>query len=164
MWYIVQRECRDLLRRPRSLWQLGLGLLVFSLVFMSSWQSMSRLPGGRSSEMGKFLFMSVAHWQLFFLLWLGRVASHGIVGEREKDTWDLLVASPVRPWSIVLGKVFASLLYMGLIYFALLPMLALCFLLGGVSPREMFGTYLILGGAGLLAASVGLACSSTIRS
>ncbi len=164
MWYIVQRECRDLLRRPRSLWQLGLGLLVFSFLFTTSWHSISRFPDGRSSEMGKGIFMTISFLQLVFLLGLGRIASYSIVGEREKDTWDLLVASPVRPWSIIFGKLVASLLYMGLMYFALLPIIALCFLLGGVSPRELFGTYLILGGAGLLAASVGLACSSTIRS
>ncbi|HPA46090.1 MAG TPA: ABC transporter permease subunit [bacterium] len=164
MWCIVQRECRELFRRPRSLWLLGLGLLLFALVFTMIWMSIRESPGLRRPDMGRQIFIPCAMLQLVLLLGLGRIGSYSIAGEQEKDTWDLLIASPVRLWGIVLGKFIASLLFMALVYFAMLPMLSLCFLLGGLSPREMFGTCLILAGGALLAASVGLLLSSLQRS
>ncbi|HPA46437.1 MAG TPA: ABC transporter permease, partial [bacterium] len=140
MWCIVQRECRDLLRRPRSLWHLGLGLLPFALVFTQTWGTITRHAGEYRPGMGREIFLPSAMMQLLFLLGLGRIAASSIAREREKDTWDLLIISPVRLRSVILGKLAGSLLYMSLVYFALLPMLALCLILGGVSPREMFGT------------------------
>ncbi|MFH1738726.1 MAG: ABC transporter permease [bacterium] len=164
MFCIVQRETIGILRQRRSLIMLGIGLVILSGAFIFAWRSFLLMPGGiLPRDAGRNVFMSMAFIQLLFLLGLGGVASESISRERERETWDLLQSAPLGPWRILLGKVFSSLLFMLLSYLALLPILALCFPLGGLSPHELIGTCTILFGSMVLVTLVGTFCSSLTR-
>ncbi|MFH1738725.1 MAG: ABC transporter permease subunit [bacterium] len=164
MFCIVQRETIGILRQRRSLFQLGIGLLILSCVFVVAWVGFKHDGAGfRPPDMGRRIFVPIVSLQLIFLFGLGRVTSGAISEERERETWDLLMTTPLGPWRILLGKLLSSLLFILLLYIALLPILALCFLLGGLSPRELIGTYTILGCTAVLVAMLGLFCSSFVR-
>ena len=65
-------------------------------------------------------------------------------GEKERKTYEMLLASPLKPASIVWGKLVAALLHLAILIFASLPVIMLCLPLGGVSIYEVFAAYLVL--------------------
>ena len=72
----------------------------------------------------------------------------------------MLVASPLRPGAIILGKMLASLLYLAILVFASLPIVVLCLPLGGVSIYEVLAEYFVLFLAAVIFTMISLAASS----
>ena len=60
-----------------------------------------------------------------------------ISGERERQTLDLLLVTPLGPARIVLGKLVAALAFVVLLVIACLPLFSVAFLLGGVGIAEV---------------------------
>jgi ABC-type transport system involved in multi-copper enzyme maturation permease subunit len=60
-----------------------------------------------------------------------------ISGERERQTLDLLLVTPLGPGRIVLGKLIAALAFVVLLVIACLPLFSVAFLLGGVGMAEV---------------------------
>jgi ABC-type transport system involved in multi-copper enzyme maturation permease subunit len=60
-----------------------------------------------------------------------------ISGERERQTLDLLLVTPLGPGRIVLGKLFSALAFVVLLVIACVPLFSVAFLLGGVSLSEV---------------------------
>jgi ABC-2 type transport system permease protein len=86
-----------------------------------------------------------------------------IVNERERQTYDVLLATPLTPRQIVLGKLVSSLAYMVLVLVAALPIESLAFLMGGVDPDELLLASLLLLSTLLFFGSLGLWASATFR-
>ena len=68
-------------------------------------------------------------------------AAGAITGEKERMSYEMLLASPLRPGAIVLGKLFAALCHLGILMICSLPIVMLCLPLGGVSLYEVFAAY-----------------------
>jgi ABC-type transport system involved in multi-copper enzyme maturation permease subunit len=87
-------------------------------------------------------------------------AAGSITGEKERKTYEMLLASPLRPSTILVGKLLSSLGYLVILILSSLPLMILCFLLGGISLSEIVRAYIVLvlaaGTFGLLS----VACSS----
>jgi ABC-type transport system involved in multi-copper enzyme maturation permease subunit len=60
-----------------------------------------------------------------------------ISGERERQTLDLLLVTPLGPVRIVLGKLVAALAFVVLLVIACLPLFSVAFLLGGVGVGDV---------------------------
>ncbi len=60
-----------------------------------------------------------------------------ISGERERQTLDLLLVTPLGPARIVVGKLVAALAFVVLMVIACLPLFSVAFLLGGVGIAEV---------------------------
>ena len=90
-------------------------------------------------------------------------AAGSITGEKERKTYELLLASPLRPGTILVGKLLSSLSYLVILIISSLPLMILCYLLGGLLLSEIARSYLVLilsaGTFGLLS----IACSSFFR-
>lgn len=111
--------------------------------------------------------------QLFDLFFFGQFilvalvaptfAAGSITGEKERKTYELLLASPLKPSWILIGKLLSSLTYLVLLLASSLPMMILGYLLGGILLSEVARAYLVL----ILAAGtfglVSLAASSYFR-
>ncbi|MDX1948057.1 MAG: ABC transporter permease subunit [Pirellulaceae bacterium] len=87
-------------------------------------------------------------------------AAGSITGEKERKTYEMLLASPLRPAAIVLGKLVASLTHLGVLIFASLPIVMLCLPLGGVSLYEVLGAYLGLILSLITFGMISVACSA----
>ena len=90
-------------------------------------------------------------------------AAGAITGEKERQTYEMLLASPLRPGAIVLGKLVASLAYLAVLIFSSLPIVMLCLPLGGVSPYEVLAAYLGLIVSVITFGAIGVACSSYFK-
>ncbi|HEV3164326.1 MAG TPA: ABC transporter permease subunit, partial [Isosphaeraceae bacterium] len=111
--------------------------------------------------------------RLFELFFLGQFflvalvaptfAAGSITGEKERKTYEMLLASPLEPATILIGKLLSSLTYLVLLILSSLPLMILCFLLGGILLSEIARAYLVMilaaGTFGLLS----VACSSYFR-
>ncbi len=87
-------------------------------------------------------------------------AAGAITGEKERKTYEMLLASPLRPAAIVLGKLFASLAHLAILIFSSLPIVMLCLPLGGVSIYEVLAAYLGLVVSIITFGMISIACSS----
>jgi ABC-type transport system involved in multi-copper enzyme maturation permease subunit len=90
-------------------------------------------------------------------------AAGAITGEKERKSYEMLLASPLRPGAIVLGKLLASLCHLLLLIFASLPIVMLCLPLGGVSLYEALAAYLGLILSVITFGMISLAASSYFR-
>jgi ABC-type transport system involved in multi-copper enzyme maturation permease subunit len=90
-------------------------------------------------------------------------AAGAISGEKERKTYEMLLASPLRPVAIVFGKMVASLTHLVMLIIGSLPTVILCLPLGGVSIYEVFAAYIGLMVSAVLFGAIGLVCSSYFR-
>src|SRR5208282_5686011 len=56
-------------------------------------------------------------------------AAGSITGEKERKTYEMLLASPLRPGTILVGKLLSSLSYLVILILSSLPLMILCYLL-----------------------------------
>ncbi len=138
---LLAKELRLRMRTWRSFAVVSLYLLAlggFSLFFFAGFTSSLRYGYQDPSSVGQNMFYALTALQcglLYFLL--PGLTANVITGERERQTFDLLVCTQLTPLNIVLGKLAASLSTVVLLIIASLPLYSIVFLLGGVSPAEL---------------------------
>jgi ABC-type transport system involved in multi-copper enzyme maturation permease subunit len=71
-------------------------------------------------------------------------AAGAVTGEKERESYEMLLASPLRPGAIVMGKLAASLVPLAELMICSLPIVMLCLPLGGVSLYEVFAAYVAM--------------------
>jgi ABC-type transport system involved in multi-copper enzyme maturation permease subunit len=114
---------------------------------------------------GKAIFITVMAATLVQVCVITPALTAGAIsGEKERQSYDLLITTLLSPLQIILGKLASALAFAMLLIFASLPMAGLAFLFGGVS-----GTELMIGVAGMAAtaicyATVGVFWSTVMRS
>ncbi len=91
------------------------------------------------------------------------ISSGSISGERERRTLDLLLTTQMTPSRIVMGKLMASLSNMFLILISSFPVIALVFVYGGITWKDLTLVILSFVAAALLITSVGLYCSALFQ-
>jgi ABC-type transport system involved in multi-copper enzyme maturation permease subunit len=168
---VLARELKQRMR-GRLTWVVVTGYLaLLALILRFVYLGASQSIGGTnfadplaSASVGRSIF----HWLLFFMLMLvcfivpGLTAS-AISGERERQTLVSLQVTLLRPRSIVLGKLLASLAFTSFLVVASLPLLSVPFLVGGVSVSEVLkGVVMVLATAVVLAC-LAVACSALFR-
>ncbi|MEM8669620.1 MAG: ABC transporter permease [Planctomycetota bacterium] len=158
---VLQRELLVNLRTNRAFLLLGMYQLLLAAVVLVAWPSDQRLDLTTNPEAAKNLV------NLFFLgqyviasLMAPSFAAGAVTGEKERHTYEMLLASPMRPGAIVLGKMVASLTHLGMLILASLPIIVLCLPLGGVSVYEVLAAYLGLIVSVVLFGAIGVFCSS----
>ncbi|NIL97355.1 MAG: ABC transporter permease subunit, partial [Planctomycetales bacterium] len=87
-------------------------------------------------------------------------AAGAITGEKERKTYESLLASPLGPGAIILGKLLGSLCHLGILIVCSLPIVMLCVPLGGVSLYEVLAAYLALIASVTCFGMISVACSS----
>ncbi len=140
---VLAREARLLLRDPKLLQRLFAGWMALAVIILALWPR----AGVYSSEAqaSRFVFKVFAYGQLALLLLIApSITAPLITEEKEKERFGMLFASLLTPLDILLGKWLASLLVLGIVLVASLPLLALTLALGGVSFVEILQVYLVL--------------------
>jgi len=158
---VLQRELLVNLRTARAFVLLFGYNALLGLVVMLAWPQERQLDLSTNPEKARFLV------NLFFLgqyvlasMMAPSFAAGAITGEKERKTYETLLASPLRPGAIVLGKLLASLAHLGVLIFCSLPIVMLCIPLGGVSIYEVLAQYLGLVLSVVVFGMISVACSS----
>ena len=159
---ILNRELLVNLRTSKSFLLLAAYQLVLAGVVYFSWPTddvgveMS-IRNQRNAALVDSLFLS--QFVLTSLI-APSFAAGGIAGEKERKTYEMLLASPVRPMTIVFGKLVASLTHLAVLVFSSLPIVMLCLPMGGVSVYEVLVQMLVVLIAMTTFCMISLTCSS----
>jgi ABC-type transport system involved in multi-copper enzyme maturation permease subunit len=163
---VLQRELLVNLRMTRAFVLLFFYLFLLGAVVYLAWPG----EGERRLDLTTNPAAAKRLVNLFFLgqyllasLMAPSFAAGAITGEKERKSYEMLLASPLRPGAIVLGKLLASLAHLAILIFSSLPIVMLCLPLGGVSFYEVLAMYLSLIVSVLSFGMISLACSSYFR-
>lgn len=109
-------------------------------------------------------FLVLAYVQLAMICVIIPILTAGsIAGERERQTLDIMLVAPVSPWSIVTGKLLASLSNVFIFVVSTLPALSLCFLYGGIQWQYLLVFLLSMMIMAFFVGAVGIWCSSVFK-
>ncbi len=161
---VMQRELVTNLRANRSFLLMLFYQVALAGVLLVSYPQETRVDLTSDSSAARRLvdFFFLGQYILASLM-APTFAAGAISGEKERKTYEMLLASPLRPWAIVIGKMVASLTHLAVLIVASLPIIMLALPLGGVSIWEVFAAYLWLIVSVILFGSIGLVCSSVFR-
>ena len=142
---VLQRELLVNLRKPRAFGLLLMYQVLLAAVVYFAWPTDNvRLDLSDSSSSSVLVDLVFLGQYVLAALMAPSFAAGSIAGEKERMTYEMLLASPIRPESIVLGKLVAALTHLAILIFASLPIVMLCLPLGGVSFYEVLAAYLAL--------------------
>ena len=166
---IVAKEYRTRMRTWRSLFAItlyvvllgGLGWAVFAAM---TGNALGIGSSGSGTNYGQFLFMFLIIFQVALLGFITPALTSGAISsERERQTLDLLFVTPLAPFSIIWGKLLASMSFVVLLLVLSIPLFSLVFLLGGIELDQVAYAFAVSGATALTLGFVGIAFSCLFR-
>ncbi|MGB6043027.1 MAG: ABC transporter permease subunit [Pirellulales bacterium] len=159
---VLQRELLVNLRMHRAFLLLFAYLALLGGVVWVTWPSELELKvdmttSAVAKERVDFFFLGQ---YLLASLMAPSFAAGTITGEKERKTYESLLASPLGPSAIIVGKLLASLCHLGILIVCSLPIVMLCVPLGGVSLYEVLAAYFALVASVVCFGMISMACSS----
>ncbi|MCC7473980.1 MAG: ABC transporter permease subunit [Pirellulales bacterium] len=138
---VLQRELLTNLRMPRAFVLLFAYVALLGGVVWLAWPQQQRLDLAQPEAAKRLVELFFFGQYMLASLMAPSFAAGAITGEKERMSYEMLLASPLRPGAIVLGKLFAALCHLGILIICSLPIVMLCLPLGGVSLYEVFVAY-----------------------
>lgn len=166
---VTVKELRSRMRGQRAFllmtaYLLLMGGLIFT-VYLAYVASSGNNFGPSNRQAGKAVFTAVLLVQVILVLFIGPTfTSAAIVGEKERQTYDLLRTTLLPARSLVAGKLLSSLSYIYLLIIVSIPLQGIAFLLGGISPIELLLSQLLILISAITFALIGLYISTVLRS
>lgn len=165
---IIVKELRARMRggRPYVIlvsYLLGLALVSYGVLRIFEGQANNGMTV-LSAHVGQGLFAALAMAEILLITFLTPALTAGAISsEREQLTYDLLIATPLRPGRILSGKLVAALWYVLLLIFAGIPLGSVVLLYGGVAPRDLLKALVLMLLTALATGMLGLLCSSIAK-
>jgi ABC-type transport system involved in multi-copper enzyme maturation permease subunit len=147
---------------------LGTFAWAWELVAERTYVQNAALQGGSaafaSAAVGQEVFGALILVETLLVVFLAPAFTAGSISlEREKQTLDMLTATPISSLAIVLGKLLSALAYVFLLIAASIPLTALVFVFGGVGPDDVVRAYAVLIVSALGLGSLGLFISAVMQ-
>ena len=121
-------------------------------------------PVAIAPQIGQALFTGLLLVETVLVIVLAPAFTTGAISlERERQTLDLLVTTPLSSLGLVIGKLGSALAYVFLLIFASLPMAAVVFLFGGVGPDDLIRAYVLLVCFAVGFGAIGLFISALVK-
>ena len=117
-----------------------------------------------SAGIGHGIFGGLLFLETLLVLVLAPAFTTGAISlEREKQTLDMLVTTPLSTLGMIVGKLFSALTYVFLLIIASIPLASLVFVFGGVGPEDLVRAYAVLFALAFGMGAVGLFVSAIVR-
>ena len=161
---LLTKELRLRLRRERTIWVIIIYLLVMSgLGFLYITRTNSYNAYSLSS-LGTGLYTLLAFLQLSLILFITPAfTTTSINGEKERQTFDLLLCSRLSSFTLITGKLVAGLTNAFLLIAASVPLFSLVFFFGGVGPEQVLNAALVFIVTAIVVGTFGLFCSTLLK-
>ena len=171
---ILRKELRlgsRSIKIPLALMFYNIVLALIAVVMIFSVNAVGGISGAFSSngdaiDFSGFLYIfQVIGWtQLGITLLIVPILSAGsISGEREKQTLEIMLTTPEKPFAIVWGKLLASLSNFIMFIVTSIPIMAISFVLGGLNWFALLGFIAMILVVAILVGSIGVFCSSAFK-
>ena len=166
------KELRGRMRGRRAFAIITIYLLLlggFALMAEKLIESQYTSGFGNSSAfagaaIGQGIFAALLMLMTLQVAFLAPSSTSGSISlEREKQTLELLIATPISSLAIVVGKLLSALVYVFLLIAASIPLMAVVFVYGGVGPEDVLRGYVVLIVTALGLGAFGLLCSSLVK-
>ncbi len=175
---IILKELRWRMRSGRALFLLSFYVGLLSIFAILTYVVEAPRPNSYSGyynysntynsnnydQLGNGIFSAIVIVQLL-LIWVmaPSFTTGALSGEKERQTYEILLLTLLSAPQIVLGKLFSTLAYLFLLVIAAIPVESIVFLVGGVGPDQLVvGLIIPLVTAGLLG-SMGIFWSSFLK-
>jgi ABC-type transport system involved in multi-copper enzyme maturation permease subunit len=139
---VLQRELLNNLRMPRAFVLLFIYIAMLGGLVYLAWPQEQRLDFAQPVAAQRLVNLFFFGQYMLASMMAPSFAAGAFTGEKERMSYEMLLATPLRPGAIVLGKLFAALCHLGILMVCSLPIVMLCLPLGGVSLYEVFAAYL----------------------
>jgi ABC-2 type transport system permease protein len=142
----------------------GFALMAERLVEASTMGGFGGSSAFAGAAIGQGIFAALLMLMTLQVVFLASSSTAGAISlEREKQTLELLIATPISSLAIVVGKLLSALVYVFLLIAASIPLMAVVFVYGGVGPEDVLRGYAVLIATALGLGSFGLLCSSLVK-
>lgn len=164
---IVKKDVKVQARSMKICWGVFVYELILALVFflaINIIQSASRYSTSNIYSAMVWLYPVLAVTQLVILgLVVPVKTASSISGEKERQTFDIMMTTSMSPFSIIVGKVMTAVVQSMFFVVASMPVMALSFIIGGMSWAYLFWFLGIALLVSLFSASIGILCSSLCK-
>lgn len=164
---IVKRDVRVQSRSMKISWGVFAYELILALVFFFAMlviQDNNRYSNSNIYSNLVWLYPALAVTQLVILgLTVPVRTASAISGEKERQTFDIMMTTSMTPFSIIMGKVMTAIIQSMFFVIASMPIMALCFVIGGMSWSYLFWFFAVALLMSFFAASIGILCSSLCK-
>ena len=174
---IMVKELRSRMRGRRAFIVLTVYLAILALitygVYVVIAPNARNITGGfggfggqanASALIGQSIFSLLSIFQLILVCFIAPAFTSGQISlEREKQTLDLLISTPMRPSAIVIGKLAAALAFVVLMIVAAVPITAIVLMYGGASVDDIVRQQLVLLATALMLGAIGLFFSALLK-
>jgi ABC-type transport system involved in multi-copper enzyme maturation permease subunit len=173
---IMVKELRSRMRGRRAFIVLSVYLGILALITYGVYvvvapnaRSMAGAGFGfgqanASALIGQSIFSFLSIFQLILVCFIAPAFTAGQISlEREKQTLDLLISTPMRPGAIVVGKLAAALAFVVLLIVAAVPITAIVLMYGGASVDDIVRQQLVLLATALALGAIGLFFSALLK-
>ena len=163
---IVAKEYRSRMRTWRSpaamtVYILLLGGIGWAIFSSEASSAQNALNPGQAATFGQTLFLWLILFQMVLLAFITPALTAGAISsERERQTIDLLFVTRLPTFSILWGKLLASMSFGLLLLLLSVPIFSLVFLFGGIELDQLATAFLVTAVAALTLGIVGIACST----
>lgn len=168
---ILDKELSRRARAPSTLVALIAFLVIVGFVFCIAYLVLSvdrpyyRTTVTDHARIGSTLF----EWTILLVLvavlfFVPAISASSIVGERRRQTLIPIQLSLLKPLDIVLGKVGASSAFMMFLILATMPMLMVCYVIGGVGFFDVVGGLAVIMFTILSISTISVAVSALFKS
>lgn len=166
---IVKKDLQVTARSMRFSWGLFAYEAVLTMTFLLALTMIQQMSGGfysssnvYSSLIYLFPVLSVAQVCIVALI-VPIITASSISGEKERQTFDIMLTTCMSPFAIVLGKVMSAVLRILFFVAAGMPIMALAFVVGGLSWSYLFYFVLTIILLALLSGGIGILSSAICR-
>ena len=165
---IVKKDLQVTVRSMRMSWGLFAYEAALTVAFMIALaviqNASSYTYSGNIYSYLIYLFPVVAVTQVCIMsLYVPTITASSISGEKERQTFDIMLTTSMSPFAIVFGKVVSAVLRILFFVIASTPIMALSFVVGGLSWSYLFYYLLAVILFSVFAGSVGILASSFCR-
>ena len=143
-------------------YELILALVFFFAMFIIQENNTYYSDNIYSELVGLYPVLAITQFVILGVIVPVRTAS-SISGERERQTFDIMMTTGMTPFSVVAGKVMTAIVQSMLFIAASLPIMALSFVVGGMSWSYLFWFFAIALLISVFSASIGILCSSLCK-
>ena len=164
---IVKKDVRVQARSMKICWGVFAYELILAIVFFFAMAFIQEQSSYSTSNIYSYMVQLYPVLAVTQLVILGVVVpvrtASSISGERERQTFDIMMTTGMTPFSIIAGKVMTAIIQSMFFVVASMPVMALSFVIGGMSWSYLFwflGVALLMS---FFAASIGILCSSICK-
>lgn len=165
---VMVKELRSRMRGGRAFVLLtsflsGLGVIGYGLFQLATSRARLGVPLF-SAQIGQTLFGGLSFTLLLLVCVIApAVTVNAISSERERLTYEMLVATPLPTWRLLWGKLIAALSYIALLLIAAVPLGSIVYLFGGITFSLVVQAAVIISATAITTGMIGLWASTLTR-